>query len=111
MGTLKRRIIEEMEPKEEPPMGHMKDFDRRIRQGGDDAIAAVSELMPRWIPVSERLPEVDATVLVVIETPRGQHVSFLSRHKQDGFWTHPDGDVDDINVTHWMPLPEPPEPR
>ena len=24
-------------------MGHMKDFDRRIRQGGDDAIAAVSE--------------------------------------------------------------------
>ncbi len=24
-------------------MGHMKDLDRRIRQGGDDAIAAVSE--------------------------------------------------------------------
>lgn len=24
-------------------MGHMKDFDRRIRQGGDEAIAAVSE--------------------------------------------------------------------
>lgn len=38
-------------------MGHMKDLDRRIRQGGDDAIAAVSELLPRWIPVSERLPE------------------------------------------------------
>ena len=25
-------------------MGHMKDFDRRIRQGGDDAIAAACEL-------------------------------------------------------------------
>ena len=86
----------------------MKEFDRRIRQGGDDAITAVGELMPQWIPVEERLPEVLGTVLVVVKTPYGSHVSVLSRHPQKGFWQHPDGDVDDIDVTHWMPLPEPP---
>ena len=84
MGYLKRRIIEDMEPTE-------------------------YELARRWIPVEERLPEEFATVLVVISTPSGSHVSFMSRHSQDGFWQHADGDIDEINVTHWMPLPEPPE--
>ena len=112
-------------------MGVMKEFDRRIRAGGDDAIAAVSEYVAEqerlvaqvqsmlqracdrqwreWIPVEDRLPEEFATVLVVISTPSGSHVSFMSRHPQDGFWQHADGDIDEINVTHWMPLPEPPE--
>jgi hypothetical protein len=58
-----------------------------------------------WIPVTERLPEVDALVLVVVS---GGHVTPLRRHAQDGFWLHEDGDIDLINVTHWMPLPEPP---
>lgn len=61
-------------------MGVMKEFDRRIRAGGDDAIAAVAELWEsrekilfditdaftkaRWIPVSERLPDPGDTVFV-----------------------------------------------
>ncbi len=69
----------------------------------------IGQQIPRWIPVEERLPEEFATVLVVISTPSGSHVSFMSRHAQDGFWQHADGDIDEINVTHWMPLPEPPE--
>ena len=85
MGYVKRREIEALEPREEPP----------------------TEVLG-WVPVSERLPEEFATVLVVISTPSGSHVSFMSRHAQDGFWQHADGDIDEINVTHWMPLPEPP---
>lgn len=74
-----------------------------------DSQCALLRNPPRWIPVSERLPEEFATVLVVISTPSGSHVSFMSRHAQDGFWQHADGDIDEINVTHWMPLPDPPD--
>ena len=67
-------------------MSAMKDFDRRIRQGGDDAIAAVEEYVAEqerlvaqvesmlqracdrhwkeWIPVEERLPEPGESVLM-----------------------------------------------
>ena len=48
-------------------MGHMKDFDRRIRQGGDDAVRAALEyaltVVARWIPVEERLPPLMTEVL------------------------------------------------
>ena len=101
-------------------MGVMKEFDRRIRGGGDDAIAAVSELWEarektlfdmtdaftraRWVPVCERLPDVDALVIACVN---GRHVTTLRRHKQEGFWQHEDGDIDQINVTEWMNLPAP----
>jgi hypothetical protein len=107
-------------------MGHMKEYERRIRGGGDDAIAAVSELWEsrenilfditeaftkaRWIPVSERLPEENVSVLVFTKDGKfdraGMHVAILD---EDGEWypSHGDGYMFPV-VTHWMPLPEPP---
>ena len=86
-------------------MGHMKDLDRRIRQGGDDAIAAACELLPRWISVEERLPEEDVNVLV--RTKHGMHVAGLD---EDGLWNASHGDSWQFpEPTHWMPLPSPPE--
>lgn len=88
-------------------MGHMKDFDRRIRQGGDDAIAAVSELLPRWISVAERLPEDRDYCLVAVEDSLGlawwhnEPTSKFIHEDIDNSWT----------PTHWMPLPEPPEAK
>lgn len=84
-------------------MGHMKDFDRRIRQGGDDAIAAVSELLPRWIPVSERLPELGLSVIGVGGESSPREMWLDLNHQ----WHMADGSEVDL-VTYWMPMPEPP---
>lgn len=59
----------------------------------------------RWIPVGERLPPHGVQVFVAMAT--GLEVM---RWREDaGMWEWWDGDIDDLNVTHWMPLPEPPE--
>ena len=80
-------------------MGYMKDFDRRIRQGGDDAVRAALEyaltVAARWIPVEERLPEEGQVVLLYY----GGDTDPIAVGKYLGLG----------GVTHWMPLPEPPE--
>ena len=63
MGYVKDRWIESMEPTEEPPMGHMKNLDIIIRQGGDEAVAAVSELLRQREDEIERLREELARVV------------------------------------------------
>ena len=84
-------------------MGAMKDLDRRIRSGGDDAIAAVSELLPRWIPVGEILPEDGRKVLAFDE-----HFPIVQTARRHGLEWDCEG-LDFLKPTHWMPLPEPPE--
>ncbi len=59
----------------------------------------------RWIRVAERRPDIGDTVLAF--TP-GQHVIemvFASMGQSGTFYCFECGRV---NVTHWMPLPEPP---
>ena len=92
-------------------MGHMKDLDRRIRQGGDDAIAAVGELLPRWISVEERLPEDEDRELTSVLGWNGvsvREVVFAPRERPGSQWSSAAGGHEFI--THWMKLPEPPEP-
>ena len=55
---------------------------------------------PRWIPVTERLPEKDTRVIVCASLPEGVHSDFIY---EDGHWFVSTG------VTHWMPFPEPPK--
>ena len=55
---------------------------------------------PRWIPVTERLPEKDTRVIVCASLPEGIHSDFIY---EDGHWFVSTG------VTHWMPFPEPPK--
>ena len=131
MGWLKRRIIEDMEPKEEPPMGTYKakcdicfeetdvpsygDWDcphchqpytydecHQIRL--TDAQWEVLRNPSRWIPVTERLPEPYQTVLAFWKDG-GIHTSWVTRC---GIWEahFDDGGRDTVN--HWMPLPAPP---
>ena len=69
-------------------------------------------VLPKWIPVEERLPEDDVIVLVTVSGFCG-YITFsnaieLGNLCSDGSWFiegYPDWD--DPNVTAWMPLPEP----
>ena len=68
-----------------------------------DAIEKVRAMEePRWIPVTERLPEKDTRVIVCASLPEGVHSDFIY---EDGHWFVSTG------VTHWMPFPEPPKEK
>lgn len=66
-----------------------------------------------WISVKDRLPERNKLVLVrAVSTARGGNITFVGAY--DGFWflqTAADtiGLTIQYDITHWMPLPEPPE--
>lgn len=67
----------------------------------------------RWISVKERLPEIGAPVLVYcpgVHTVRiGTHhfvTSIVDFHERGPIW---DARFCNREVTHWMPLPKPPE--
>ena len=89
----------------------------KARQEISDYIAELEEKQ-RWIPVSERLPEVFKVVHVIDMNDTGGHLCNLygtamlvevSGNKRFGFIGHCGWDTSD--VTHWMyamPLPQPP---
>jgi len=85
----------------------------------DDAADAIDKLeksIPRWIPVTERLPEIDEKhqcskdVLVYID---GGYMAFSALEEsifgQTWFECERHPDVEEVVVTHWMPLSEPPK--
>jgi hypothetical protein len=71
------------------------------------AIAALRQVQTEWIPVSERLPTEElASVLVYTKdggVSEGQYYPTIKSWKQFR-WS-----VENATVTHWMPLPKPPE--
>ena len=79
------------------------------------AVQALEE-KPRWIPCSERLPEMheeefcDETFrtsdTVLFCTADRVHVGFCVRYNNELFWEIQDGQTC-ANVTAWMPMPLP----
>ena len=71
--------------------------------------------MAKWIPVEKRLPEDKKPVLVTYlgynsKQPHSELIACLY-YGQWGSWDGDPCSYDDckVEVTHWMPLPEPPE--
>ena len=83
-----------------------------------DAEIIIEELSkPRWIPVSERLPEEKGFYLVYVKASKfawGNDIEFPESNWTqitrfyDGKFLLKSG-VENATVTHWQPLPEPPK--
>ena len=67
--------------------------------------------LPRWIPVEERLPEDRGDVLVAAYWHErwGVYMGWCAPERAAWSVHVGIGDRNDVAVTHWMPLPEPPE--
>lgn len=63
----------------------------------------------RWIPVTERLPDTQMEVLTYSECNGVRSACLLAADDETQMWYLCRTDKLSIAVTHWMPLPEPPE--
>ena len=99
MGYYKRLMIEAMQPKEEPPMEVL------LPRGHGMTITPQP-----WIPVSERLPEEGVEVLGYQSWIPNAHWGYgwFTCVRRDGAWRESYEPDELPNITHWMPLPEPP---
>lgn len=86
-----------------------------------DNLIANGATIQRWIPVSERLPDLELVevktddkdlfpCLVVRKHPRAKAGKFTAKVWYDGYGFI-DGNSIDVTdeITHWMPLPQPPK--
>lgn len=62
------------------------------------------EIQEGWIKCSDRMPEDDTLCLGVDECG-----VVWTMHFDDGEFQPDTGDVDDLKISHWMPLPDSPE--
>lgn len=76
---------------------------------------AIEQIQPEWIPVSERLPDRGNAVLFHCKREYEKNLTVVIGWRQADYngvsqfasiHMHED---EDIIVTHWMPLPEPPQ--
>lgn len=75
-----------------------------------NALAGNSPVIPDgWISCSERMPDNDESKPIAIFTGKclGQGM-FVATYDDDGFFDYWEG-MEIIGVSHWMPLPEPPQ--
>ena len=90
-------------------MSYMKDLDIRIRSGGDDAIAAACELVPKWISVLEQLPALNTRVLVLVDCKPHEHPHTIGAFMFYGNWELDTNYEEATEPSYWMPLSDPPE--
>lgn len=76
---------------------------RNVHDRGDDSLCdkfkCEVNALPKWIPVTERLPDKPGIYAVWTAKGFGNHLST----------SYFDGDSWSLRITHWMPLPEPPK--
>lgn len=100
--TMKiERAIEILDPEHRECYDGMDEVNEACRMG----MEALERT--RWIPCSERMPETngkDASYLVYV--PSFGAVDIADYHPDVDEWTFM---CLPVTVTHWMPLPEPPE--
>lgn len=84
----------------------------QLREAATLVAKESAELLERrWIPVEERLPEDRSDVLVVTYWNErwGVYMGWCAPTYKKWYVHIGIGDRNDVAVTHWMPLPEPPK--
>ena len=84
---------------------------RKRRELEDKTSAETGE----WISASERLPEPDEFVLCVV-SGKHKNITFdraveIACETEEGWSIEAYPEWENPNVTHWMPLPDPPKPE
>ena len=78
-----------------------------------NSVQSVASVPGKWIPVSERLPDVGVKVLCFPAKDEPIHATFNGQlWLQDISWSGSDEPIDNVitaSVTHWMPLPAAPQ--
>ena len=119
-------------------MAQVRDKDYLIQQQADEIerlrrdvkkqqekMIEMAKRLPHWVSVEERLPNVDEKVLVfaigkldgfigdtVIALTSMSDTNWLNHHEKvdKPYWLDPwQYFLTDYRITHWMPLPEPPQ--
>ena len=80
------------------------ELSRKYIEERNAAVELTGELAskPRWIPVTERLPEGEGCYLVAVKNDHQRRYSKTAWFSHDSWFARQE-------VTHWMPLPQPPK--
>lgn len=63
----------------------------------------------KWISVEDMLPEANIHVLGIVENLHSKEISIIYCSKmQEWHYDYDNTGEDELSVTHWMPLPQPP---
>ena len=74
-----------------------------------DYLIAHGVTVQEWISVKDRLPEaVGYVVCIAKRNPFSRFIPMVARIEKNG-WVNPMTEQYISDVTHWMPLPEPPK--
>ena len=74
-----------------------------------DYLIAHGITLQEWISVDDRLPEVGGYVVCIAKrNPFSRFMPMVARIEKNG-WVNPITEQYISEVTHWMPLPEPPK--
>ena len=99
-----------------PRCGNLPSWDNPLQLSCDEQVQRIADhlimngvTVQEWISVDDRLPRINVGVLVY--TPRLKNI-FEAFYKVDGKWeifSYRGGEILNDEVTHWMPIPQPPK--
>ena len=85
--------------------------DQKIEGLADDVMYIIARgiTVQEWIPVKDRLPESGGYVVCIAKrNPFSRFMPMVARIDKNG-WVNPITEQYISEVTHWMPIPQPPK--